>query len=604
MEVTIGSTDDDAITPVIENDVYGGSALGHVNSDTNDYTHVTLTAGTIHGNVYGGGLGQKSGFYGATSDIAATVYGDVTVTLNGSVVTGSIFGCNNLNGTPLGHVKVWVVKTVGWEGHAGTARDDRYDESAAHNYHVAAVYGGGNMAAYEPTSNTDFAEVLIDGCDVTSIQTVYGGGNAASTPATLVTINGSYEIEEVFGGGNGKDNLPNGDANPGANVGFRAYIEDQEDTNTKEKRAQNYGYGTGEANVNIYGGTIHRVFGGSNTKGNVRYTAVTMLEHNEECPFFLIDEAYGGGKSAPMDAEAKLLMSCIPGLKAVYGGAQAADIIGNVVLNITNGTFDRVFGGNNDRGTISGSITVNIEETGCKPIIIGELYGGGNQAAYSVYGYNADKSPKELGAGTKLYHDPVINVKSFTSIGDIFGGGYGSTAKMVGSPTVNISVAEGRWKDYVGIESQYDDDGYEYDATGYKGITTTIDDHNVIIPDHAAGKIGAIQRVFGGGNAAEVHGNTNINIGTLSEVYVTVPDNEITVGTTNPTNVSSYFTRTGEGTTASPYVYAAATGTAAAGVTYYQKLSVVGADIRGNVFGGGNAAKVTGDTNVIVGKTN
>ena len=96
--------------------------------------------------------------------------------------------------------------------------------------------------------------------------------------------------------------------------------------------------------MNIYGGTVHHVFGGSNTKGNVRQTAVTLLEELEgdDCCPFQVDEAYGGGKSAEMDAEAQLLMACIPGLEAVYGGAEAADVRGNVTLNITNGTFDRV----------------------------------------------------------------------------------------------------------------------------------------------------------------------------------------------------------------------------------------------------------------------
>ena len=43
-------------------------------------------------------------------------------------------------------------------------------------------------------------------------------------------------------------------------------------------------------------------------------------------------------------------------------------------------------------------------------------------------------------------------------------------------------------------------------------------------------------------------------------------------------------------------------GTAQNGVTYYQKKTVKGADIRGNVYGGGNNAKVTGNTNVVIGK--
>ena len=46
-----------------------------------------------------------------------------------------------------------------------------------------------------------------------------------------------------------------------------------------------------------------------------------------------------------------------------------------------------MFGGNNQSGAIFGHIILNIEETGCRPINIDELYGCGNNAAYSVYGY-------------------------------------------------------------------------------------------------------------------------------------------------------------------------------------------------------------------------
>ena len=70
--------------------------------------------------------------------------------------------------------------------------------------------------------------------------------------------------------------------------------------------------------------------------------------------------------------------------------------------------------------------------------------------------------------------------------------------------------------------------------------------------------------VFGGGNAAQVVGNTHVNIGTLSSVdYVTKASGESVA-------------RTG--------------------------ITPVGADIRGNVYGGGNNAEVTGNTNVVIGK--
>ena len=365
--------------------------------------------------------------------------------------------------------------------------------------------------------------------------------------------------------------------------------------------------------MKIVGGRVHRVFGGSNTKGNVRESAVTILQDIDGC-HFIIDEAYGGGKNAPMDADAKLLMSCIPGLKVAYGGAQNADIEGKVELNITNGTFDRVFGGNNLSGTIRGPIIVNIEETGCRPLIIGELYGGGNEAGYSIYGYkqvnevtaqdpNLVWRPREATDGMESgynndepFSDPQVNVKSFTSIGAIYGGGYGETATMVGSPTVNINVGYGDWYNYVGESSQYEVAGYDYDATGYKGKTKTISGHAVIIPSHTKGSIGAIQNVYGGGNAAPVHGSTTVNIGTLSDVYVTLPEipANATLGSGDYADV---YTRNNDGT------YSAASDSPVAGTTYYKKLSVVGADIRGNVYGGGNAADVTGDTNVVIGKS-
>jgi len=596
----------------------GGWAEGKTSASTT--TTVRLTGGTVLGEAYGGGLGETGK--------PAYVYGDVLLDLNGTTSSGEegtaidndargcavneVFGCNNVAGTPKGIVLVHVYATqnkaksqiANTDGETpvtdaktkGTKLSNgEYNPSS---FDVKAVYGGGNMAAYDPmptvTTGTDAekeaskpaATVIIDGCNRTSICHVYGGGNAASTPATNVTVNGTYEIGELFGGGNGKDAVITDGVtkpNPGANVGYKDYSEyyqednqwrvrDKEDADTKEKRlASSYVYGTGKASVNVYGGLVHRVFGGSNTKGNVRQTAVTLLDESSDCDF-CVDEAYGGGKNAPMDAEAKLLMSCIPGLSAAYGGAEAASIQGNVTLNITNGTFDRVFGGNNLSGTISGSITVNIEEIGCKPVIIGELYGGGNEAGYSVYGYDSDDKPKET--GTRLYADPQVNVMSFTSIGNIYGGGYGSGATMVGNPTVNINEAYGRW---------YNDE--EKSVVGENAKTSG----NYPIPSHAKGKMGAINNVFGGGNAAKVIGNTTVNIGTLKEVYVV---KTVTVGD----SVTDYFTRNTDGT------YTAATGTAVEGITYYEKMDVQGADIRGNVYGGGNEAEVTGDTNVNIGK--
>jgi len=629
----------------ITEDVYGGGSLANTNTtnsvDTNGdgvadqtvdpTTTVNLKGGTINRNVYGGGLGRLAKdaveAQPAVSAVEAKVYGEVLVNLNEPTTTttgegegatttttygdcevkGTIFGCNNLNGSPQKDVTVHVYKTVK-KNDSGVMAKPTKDSGT---YEMTAVYGGGNLAAYYPDDSsvreTAIANVIIDGCDLTSIKQVYGGGNAASVPATHVVVNGTYEIEEVFGGGNGFDKISkNGPliTNPGANVGFKDYWDyanekDLEDYDTKEERLTNttfladYVYGSGKASVDIYGGLVHRVFGGSNTRGNVRETAVTMLQDMEGCDF-KIDEAYGGGKSAPMDAEAKLLMACIPGLSVAYGGAQDADVQGGVTMTITNGTFDRVFGGNNISGTINGPIVVNIEETGCRPIVIGQLYGGGNQAAYTAL---------DDGEG------PTLNVHSFTSIGEIYGGGYGETAVVKGDTHVNIDVTEGKWASNETTEDQIkeisfsefkrtSDGGFELDGDGNRiEETKTI---TVTIPGHKKDAIGAIGNVFGGGNAAKVDGNTNVNIGTRkgADEYMAVVD----VPTTAVTTADGYYTRSGEGTAASPYVYTTFTGSPSAGTTYYKKYTIKGADIRGNVYGGGNNADVTGNTNVVIGK--
>ena len=573
----------------VKRDVYGGGALASTNTGnwdaTNDTwadgkydtttksttytTTINLTGGTISNNVYGGGLGRMGKDAVAAQDavgtegeegykpaveavegitaVEAKVYGNVLVKLNETtasdncIVNGSIFGCNNVNGSPQGCVTVHIFKTASTEGKPTKFERAAYlaasdDVRDAHAYELAAVYGGGNKAAYYPDDATvrDTAQthVIIDGCDLTSIRQVYGGGNAASTPATNVTIKGTYEIGEVFGGGNGKSTPT--EVNPGANVGYLA--------DTDENGTPGTAYGTGYAQVNINGGTVHSVFGGSNTKGNVREVAVAMLEEEEEggsalCDF-VVDEAYGGGKSAPMDGIAKLQLGCIPGVGHVYGGAQDADVNNDVVLTITNGSYDKVFGGNNKGHDINGTITVNIEETGCRPIHITDLYGGGNLASYTA--------PLESETSDTRKPGPTINVKSCTSIDNIYGGGYGVGADVTGDTYVNLNMVKGRW-------------------AGQTVYSETVTD-----------QLGSIGHVYGGGFGANVNGNTYVNIGTTRTIdFVTEP------------------TYLGSGN----YFYVSTE-------KIYTGIEIAGANITSDVFGGGYGAEtnVTGTAYVKIGE--
>lgn len=567
----------------IYGDIYGGSALGTVNTDhsgggTYNKTAVNLYGGTIDGNVYGGGLGDEN--------VAAIVYGDVDVLLDGAALvakysenlpsSGMIFGCNNVNGTPKGHVKVIVYKTTGIDGiqERSTAANRATTTESDHTYELSAVFGGGNHAAYVPDDlDNGYAEVFINGCDDVSINSVYGGGNAASTPATDVIVQGAYEIEYVFGGGNGA-----GTGNPGANVGYYAYPDNISGSNQVAAR-EGYKYGSGKAQTGIFGGRIHKVFGGSNTKGNVRTATVAMLDEKSDCKLEM-DGFYGGGKSAYMEGKTQIELGCISGLDEIYGGAEQADVGSHVVLTLTSGHYNKVYGGNNLGGKILGSITVNIEQTGCLPIEIGELYLGGNNAPYSVYGYDDNGI---IRGGTKVYPDPVMNLRSFKSIGTVFGGGEGAGAELAGDPTINVNVATG-WVDGQYMSTDNNDPNSQYHAAP-----------QALTPD------GVIGTIFGGGNAAQVTGNTTINIGDQSTVEMhslsaikeridATQEKKLIMGgivfELSDDKNSIKYTVQGQNTPA---------------MTQPIIQTVNGANITGNVYGGGNQADVTGGTTITLG---
>ncbi|MDO4210960.1 MAG: hypothetical protein Q4D23_04470 [Bacteroidales bacterium] len=446
----------------VTHDVYGGGALADVTGNTT----VNLTGGAV-GGAYGGALGS--------AEVAAKVNGDTYVHLDGSKVTETgVFGANNLNGTPTGHVKVHVTST--------TPRDGQGTEE----YDVPAVYGGGNLSAYEPSDAKDFAEVLIENCD-NSIEYVYGGGNAAPVPATSVTIFGANAINHAFAGGNGA-----GANNPGADVGYLGYYSNGHATE----------YGTGKASITVYGGTVNNVYGGSNTLGYIRGgTSVSVENGVGDCPL-VVGNVFGGGNEADIDCSVTMNLDCNEGGAVLYAGANNANVNGDITLNIHSGTYGKVFCGNNTGGKIFGNLKVNVDETGCWPVMIGELYGCGNMAPYSVYGYNDDGTCKT--SGDRVYDDPVVNLISFTRIGKVFGGGYGEKAVLYGNTHVNVEPIKGIFAGRNDVQP-----GYILDANDNRVFNTEA----IAIPDES----GSIGSIYGGGNAGAVYGNTEVKIGTLTQ---------------------------------------------------------------------------------------
>ena len=628
--VQVGTIDQDPATTVtIWGDVYGGSAQGHVNAypvaadpdednrkySTDKTTKVSLYAGKINGDAYGGGLG--------TQTYPAYVGGDILVELNGNsnqqvaddekgAIVNRIFGANNLFGSPKGNVTVNIYKTQNASATRITNTEQYSTAKRTGQFDVQAVYGGGNLAPYIPlntsASSTATTKVVIEGCDRISINQVYGGGNAASVPASNVIVRGTFEINEVFGGGNGNDAYTLDGKhynNPGANVGYKGYTHWDPDTDgsvehpfdpidnttqeqggdatTKESRIANYRYGSGVAQTEIYAGKVNAVYGGSNQKGNISATAISIYDEMIDGCRIDVAETYGGGKNAPMDGVIQMNLACVENLPTVYGGAKNADVNSDIVLNITNGTYTKVFGGNNQGGAVWGSITVNIQEEGCKPIIIGELYGGGDRAPYSIYGYKTVQgvlTPLEAGDNDALqtpYKDPRINVISASKIGTIYGGGY--LAKVVGSPHINVNMEQGK---VLNVANDYAS-GQDYTVHEIVQDAQDANKYNAIL------EIGKIGTIFGGGNQADVIGDTYVEIGTGTwhngangELVAISPAR-------NAANITGDVFGGGNGLT---------NDVTSAKVTGNTNIYFANGTIAQSVYGGGNLAQVSGNTYV------
>ncbi len=508
VNVTLGKDCNATEYVTVYGDVYGGSAEGIVNSNTDYPTEVTLNKGIIYGALYGGGLGTASHAADVNGPVSVKVFGGSVRTNDGTGENGSggVFGCNNTNGTPKSTVTVDIYGT-----------DPAPD---ANSFALYAVYGGGNRSDY-----TGVPVVTVHGCN-NSIEYVYGGGNASAVQGTNVTIWGGH-IGNAFGGGNGfsvtnnhsDDSAPH--YNPGANITADG------------------------ANLTIHGGTIDAAFGGSNQWGYINGgITVAVAEQDESgsnpctgaaygsCSNLIV-ELYGGGNQAPAVTSGDVyispdvtISSCDMKITNLFGGAKNANhganinlvvtkgqfenvfggnnlggtITGNITLTLKGGTMVNAFGGNNQGGSITGTITVLVDSTGIDcPLKVDNVYGGGNEAAYS---------PNDATAAT-----PTVNFVNGTVRNAVFGGGLGQAAKITANPTVNIggtdskhAIVGGMRVDGVtpGVGNVYGGGSQadvlkDGDNTGNTSVTLS-------------GNATVKGNVYGGGNEANVEGNSSVKL--------------------------------------------------------------------------------------------
>ena len=517
-------------------DVYGGGqgaykqTIGLVtyNNDVNsgrvgESTEVNILGGTVNGSVYGG---AKASF--VLGNTAVNIgYDNEGTGVGTATIAGDVFGANNLAGTPRGNTAVHVYST----GHSGTngfptgiaALVAPYDEfttedltinAATQTYALSAVYGGGNLAAHDPTAADGTTLVHVHYCDQNTIRNLYGGGNAADTKNNHIIIEGG-RIENVFGGGNGysatnnHDNPAAPNYNPGANVSRTATTE-------------------------IHGGIIDNIFGGSNQKGTIGTTVLTT-DAESNCELQLANNSYGGGSEAD-GSGGEIVLGCgtkfenfyagsrnadivgdihliINGgeYKNVFGGSKgtaeaAADITGNVTVDIYGGSIENLFGGSDINGNITGTITVNVDWglNNCSdPLSLGYVYGGGYQAPYEPTAAEA----------LAPYYSPMVNIIQCTVNHAVFGGGYGVGSGS--SVDAHIGTAERNVSPLVVIGA--------YRTKDLEGntLTPSVPNNTVNIGTPlSTSPVSISGDVFGGGNQGPVNGSPRVILqGSRTTVY-------------------------------------------------------------------------------------
>ncbi len=532
--VNIGQESKSDAYPTIWGDVYGGSAKGNVNASTANTTTVNINNTVLHGNVFGGGLGEKTasghyddGSYVVTDSVPALVLGNSVVNIgtssqesNNIQITGSIFGGNNYCGSALGFTTVHIWKTAHTAANTAPSQSGSPEVGTTttlatlgtepENFALQAVYGGGNLAHYNPT-NTLYggtagkrAFVHVHGCDNT-VRYLYGGGNAANTPADSVIIDGG-RFYKIFGGGNGeRADLPGADLTEG------------------------------NAYTLVKGGVYNAVFGGSNTKGVIARDMKLNIAPDGGCGLELIGDLFGGGNLAPskggnltiecgdivlgnvygganaayVDGDVTLTLKGGNSIDYVFGGSKSvADedhvggyaINGNVTLILQGGTITNAFGGSDTKGNIKGIISVLVddaEDAGC-PLKVDNVYGGGKDAAYT---------PQNPSVAT-----PTVDVVNGTVNNAVFGGGLGADAKITANPTVRIGGTGAKQAIVGGTKIAGGSGDGDVFGGGSEADVLKNGDNTGNTSVTLSGNAEIMGNVYGGGNRAAVEGNTQVKM--------------------------------------------------------------------------------------------
>ena len=522
--------------------IYGGNNVSGTIANT---TLVTLTNGTVTGDVFGG----SNGNYGCNdgTDYTNPDYDLVTdydgktipqtantqVIVQGATVGRNVYGGGN---------KAPVTTSASVELISGTVE--------------GSAFAGGRMAPVNGTSIVNFPETPV--ASSITIGSVFAGNDIANTTAAastadgVVTVKGHPHITNVFAGGNGDYNydfdnhtvVAYGETlsicdlqKPNVNSGT---VNVQMDSDPNGLIVNVYGGAnaadvTTNTTVNMTTGKVTNLFGGNNITGNINGTATVNLVGGD------VTNVFGGSNGD---------YGCNDGARYTGGEhvGEQLPTVANTIVNVnvagTMGSESNpisIYGGGNmapvgSAGSGSTSVVLNTGN------IIGSAFAGGRMADVNGFATITTPSTSTIHITNVFGGNDIsgtINARDargYNSIGDatpsqvaLTAANAASYVKIEGTPTIENVYGGGNGDyDYDGT-AVYKKGSDHTDANKLSGqcaTSYTKPELNAAFVDINLSAGGSVVNSFGGGNAADVrsaithiNGNDNGTHGSIAQAY-------------------------------------------------------------------------------------
>ena len=524
--------------------IYGGAAM-QISASTNRNNITfdwTVKSGTFHDGILGNASGGDESIYLGSSQAGSggnlQYIGKRRIVVEGGNMAGIAGAMNNVSTNYGVNDGTWAVMM---RIKNGTIRSSVYGAAA-----FAQAVGDRVMIITGGTINGWVA----GGCNGTTTGSggtlngdtkIYVGGNSQVVNTNADPQIGTSTGGNIFGAGSGYS----ADYEIGEVNNSNIVVADNATISKNVFGGGNYGYvGSGYAsNIYIAGGTVKgNVFGGANQRFG-QTVNVTVKGGNVK-----------GG---------------------VYGGSNVNGTINNnVTMNISGGLIEQgAYGGGYGTNSNSCNVTGTVDITMTGGTVLSGLYGGGN--VNSTINNNVTMQVNGGQVGT-----PSSNA-------NIHGGGYGTATAVSGNVSITLGASTSATDSAIVNGNVFGGSALGRTNTGNTSNTTLVTMNKALVNGN----------VFGGalGNGAVVNGKITVTVngGRVNGNIFGGGD----AASYSPNSNHPIVNMTGGKTT---NVFGGGKGSTAA-VTGNPQVTLSGtAHVTGNVYGGGDAAAVSGQTNVIL----